>query len=861
MTPNKTATPRVLVPALFSALFFSVLVFSVLFFSVLVFSVLVFSASATLAADIPLDASGFKSHVVPFFKTHCINCHGPTETKGDITLHALDGDLSAGHEIERWGLILEMLESGEMPPEEMPQPSDAERQAVVKWIDAGLREYVNAASQVATVPTMRRLTNFEYQNTIRDLLGFELELIKNLPEDPVKPYKFNNTAQFMLMGMEQLDRYKENARRAMASAIVDPSEPTIHKTRREWEPRPGLPATQIQFDELGGRRGSPGGGIGLTSWPETGEFRIRIKSAAILPNGIKEVPLYVLMGNNINENSSTLQTAVVGMVPVGNNLDNLKVFEFRGRIENYPARAQTTNGKVSYSMTITPQNIYDDGRLNDRVDRLKRPRLVVKSIEFEAPVFDAWPPKHHTDILFESPLRESDPKAYVREVLRRFMTRAFRRPVENEEVETFANIYKIVSMDLPTMEEAIRETLAMVLISPDFMYHTVAKEGVANRQYEMACKLSYFLWGSMPDQELIGLAKDGKLADAAVIDQQVRRLLKDKRSHDFVDNFTSQWLSIAKMKQVKINAELFPRFLFYVGAGERTGTEVPYRPTIRDDMLAESVGFVAELIRRNASVLNVVDSDFAILNQRLAVHYGVDGVQGHALRPVAIKPEHNLGGLLTHGSVLIGNSTGSAPHPIYRAVWLREAILGDEVKPPPADVPALSDSAGESAEQALSIKNLLAKHRQKESCSECHVRLDPWGIPFERYNAIGQFQPMVPKENVRISGFSETLHKNMAGYLDYLKDVNTERVEADARVPHGPKVDGMQDLKKHLLEERQDDVAKNMIRRLLSYGIGRDLTYRDRYSVEELLQQSKKNEYKLQDMIVAICRSKIFVGK
>jgi hypothetical protein len=840
--------------------------------SLLVLSLLLCSQAVTCAADIPAGEAGFKSKVVPFFKANCVKCHGPTKSKGKITLHSLNGDLSEGHELEHWETILDVLESGEMPPEEEKQPAKADRQAVARWIDGGLRDYVKKASQVETAPTMRRLTNFEYQNTMRDLLGFELKLIKNLPEDPIKPYKFNNTAQYMRIGPEQMDRYKENARRAMASAIVDPGKPEIHKTVREWESRGGNP-TEAQYDEIGGRRGSPGGGMGIKSWPKTGAFKIRIKTAAIMPKGVTQVPLYMVMGSNINENQSTLLIEPVGSAAVTANADSPQVFEFTGRIENFPPRARTANGKVSYTLTVTPQNVYDDGRLNDNLQKLARPRLIVKSIEFEAPVFESWPPKHHTDILFDSPLRESDPGAYVKAVLKRFMTRAFRRPVGEEEVETFAKIYSLVSKDLPTLEEAMRETLATVLISPDFMYHAVANEDGASesseyRQYELASKLSYFLWGSMPDQALFDLAKAGELNDAKMIDAQVRRMLADERAGDFVRNFTLQWLSIAKMKQVKINDQLFPRFLYYINVGERRGTEVPYRPTIRDDMMQESVAFVAELIKRNASVLNIVDSDFAMLNQRLAVHYGVTGdekIEGNELRPVAIKPEHNLGGLLTHGSVLIGNGTGSAPHPIYRAVWLREAILGDDVKDPPADVPALSDSAGDSAEKALTIKDLLAKHRKGNTgCYDCHVRLDPWGIPFERYNAIGRYQAKVPKEGTRVRGMQNNRYvvgETLEQYNAYLKTINTETVQADARVPHGPEVDGMKDLKKHLLKQRKDDIAKNVIRRLLAYSIGRELTYFDRFGVEELLEQSKSNEYKLQDMISSICQSKVFVGK
>jgi hypothetical protein len=312
------------------------------------------------------------------------------------------------------------------------------------------------------------------------------------------------------------------------------------------------------------------------------------------------------------------------------------------------------------------------------------------------------------------------------------------------------------------------------------------------------------------------------------------------------------------MQTVPINKDLFPRFLYYVEAGERAGTEKPYIPTIRDYMIDESIAFVAELIRRNVSVTNLVDSDFAMLNQPLAAHYGVEGVEGQRIRPVPIKPEDHLGGLLTHGSVLIGNGTGSAPHPIYRAVWLREAILGDEVKPPPSEVPALTDSVGDSAEQALTIKDLLAKHRTVESCNDCHVRLDPWGIPFERYNAIGKYQPFVPKEGTRVRGFNRKIDKDLAGYFTFLKTVNTQKVEADSRVPHGPKVDGMHQLKSHLLKTRKKDIAENVIRRLLTYAIGRKLNFRDRYEVEEILAQSKEKGYLLQDIIVLICQSSTF---
>jgi len=813
------------------------------------------------------DEAFFEKTVRPFIKEYCVSCHGPTKSKGDITVHTLRSEMVEG-DLDHWELVLEMLEGGEMPPEDEPQPDEKSREAVAKWIDSGLRSYVEKESKVEAEATTRRLTNFEYQNTMRDLLGFELELSKDLPVDPDKPYHFNNTAQMMMIGPDQLVRYKEAARKAMASAIVDPGKPEVHQSSAKWEHgEPGK--SGLTQAEIGVYHG-PGVGsktMGLKSWPETGEFKLRVKAAGNFPAGFREVPLRLVMGTSLRHDSGSGIYHEVGVVHLTNSPDKPGEFEFRGRIENIPVQASSAHrNKVRPpSITITAQNIFDNGELNDHRKSgfdaswsLEAPRVVLESIEFEAPVTEVWPPEHHRRILFESPLRESKPAEYAYEVIERFMTRAFRRPVARDEVDHYYRVYKIYDAEFDTLEQAMRETLAMVLISPQFLYHTVIDGVAATKQYELASRLSYFLWGSMPDKELFDLADSGKLNDEGVIEAQARRMLADQRAEDFVKNFSTQWLSIAKMKTVNINRDLFPRFLYTVHVGERRGQEQLFRPTIRDYMIDETVGFVGELIKNNASVMNIIESDFAFLNEPLAAHYGVEGVSGLKLRAVPVKPEHRLGGLLTQGSMLIGNSTGSAPHPIYRAVWLREAILGDEVKPPPAEVPALSDSAGDSADEAVSIKDLLALHRKQESCADCHVRLDPWGIPFERYSAIGKFQPLVPKEKVRVRGFHHKNDKTLAGYQEYLRSVYTEEVEASSRVPNGQEINGIPELKEYLLKERQDEIAENIIRRLLTYSIGRKLTYRDRYEVERLLKITKSKGYKLKDIIVSVCQSPAF---
>ena len=807
-------------------------------------------------------AENLEASVNTFFETNCIKCHGLEKSKGDITLHDIGNDFADSGSLEKWELILDVLKSGEMPPEDQKQrPSSKETEEITGWIEKRLKDAITSHTKKEKQPLARRLSNFEYENTIRDLIGFRLDLNDNLPDDPQKPYRFNNTAEFMLLGPEQMDRYLENARQVMASAIVDPKKPEVDYLKREWKPY-GLDRGMglDEFGLWGNRRGSPAGGMGLKSFPQRGEFKIRLQASAILPPGISGVTLSLIMGETIAVNSSTQRVRPVGSVYLTSGPDSPEIYEFRGRIENFPfTKGREKNGNLQPdTRVITPQILYDDGTLNDGNRNLTMPRVILNWMDFEAPVSEIWPPAHHTSILFDSPNRLKNPKAYVREVIDRFASRAFRRSATGLEIDRFEKIFDLVRPELDSFESAIRETLAMVLISPQFLFHTIADEKVTDEQHEFASRLSYFLWGSMPDEELLSLARNKKLVDKKIIESQVRRLMADHRSKNFVQNFTMQWLSLAKMKTVPINQQLFPRFLYYVSAGERRGTEQPYRPTIRDFMLEETTGFIGELFSRNADVMNLIDSDFAWVNQPLAAHYGLGKLEGNHFRAVSLKPEDKIGGLLTHGSVLIGNGTGTAPHPIYRAVWLREAILGDEVADPPADVPALSDSAGESAEKALTIKDLLAAHRQKESCNDCHSRLDPWGIPFEHYNAIGKYQLLVPKEGTRVSGFNLSQHEDLSGYQNYLKSINTEKVEAVARVPLGPQVNGMEDLKKFLIMEKRDKVAENVLRRLLSYGIGRELTAHDRFVIQELLQKSSANGHRLLDMIVTLCTSEVF---
>lgn len=821
------------------------------------------------------DAAGFERDARPFFAAHCVRCHGKDRQKGDVALHDLTAGPRSGARLEQWQRVLDVLESGEMPPDDEPQPDEAARRRVRSWIAAELDAAPTGAA--AAPATTRRLTNREYHNTMRDLLGVELVMTDNLPEDPRLPYRSHNTPHFLRMGLEHLDRYAENARRAMASVIVDAEAPETARTRQDWSAarRRGMPdPVAMQPDELGvfgNRNRTVANGMRVFEYPETGAFRIRLQASAVLPEGFGELPLRVMLGHDIvGVGASGLDPAAeVGTLRLTAAADGPQVYELTGRIENFPAKPEhryRRGGRIDGRLvitpphfTVTPVNAFDDGTLNDRPDPLTKPRAVIDWIEFEAPVYEEWPPAHHARILFSSPLREDDPDAYVREVLARFLPRAFRRPVQPEEVERYQQVYALVRerLGLATVEAAMRETLATALISPDFLLHR--NSGGADAPHQLACRLSYFLWGSMPDDELATLAARGALTDPQVVAAQARRLLADPRADDFVADFCTQWLALDKQRAVPINLERFPRFLHTIARGERRGQEEPNRPTVRAAMKAETIAFVAELLRRNAPVGQLIDADFAMLNRRLAAHYGVDGVDGHQLRAVPVRPEHHLGGLLTQGAVLVGTSTGTAPHAVYRAVWLREAVLGDDVPPPPADVPALEESAGDDAADATTLKDLLRVHRSKESCRDCHRRLDPWGVPFEEYDATGRYARRVPPAGARVEGFDPNKHGDLAGYRAYLAQLSTHVVDASSTLPDGTPIDGIAELKAYLLARRLDDLAENVVRRLLAYALGRELTTADRPVVQGLLRDSAPNGYKLRDLVVAICTTEAFL--
>jgi len=384
-------------------------------------------------------------------------------------------------------------------------------------------------------------------------------------------------------------------------------------------------------------------------------------------------------------------------------------FEFKGRLENLPIPndLSLTSGQLSGIFTLGLWN-------NHLVKETSStgPPLLIKSIEFEAPYFPIWPPESHTDIFFDSP-NSANKSIYTKEILSSFIEKAFRRPVELAELDRYFNFWKLLKDDFDTYEDGVKEVLIAILCSPNFLYYYEPEVALNNKtkdDFFIASELSYFLWNTSPDEELLNLSQKGRLVRN--IDNQVERMVKDPRVSEMIESFTFDWLRLDRHQGMNTNVSKYQ----------------DYTRFIKEDMTNETYYFIEYLLKNNMSILNMIDSDFAMLNQNLAEFYGIEGVVGSKFRPVKLPKDRNRGGLLSQGAFLNGHSDGVQAHPIKRAVWLKEKILGDPPPPPPPNVPELDPDI--PGIENMTLKDQLFLHRNKTSCLACHKKIDPFGVVF-----------------------------------------------------------------------------------------------------------------------------------
>ncbi|WP_420399792.1 DUF1592 domain-containing protein [Flagellimonas sp.] len=495
------------------------------------------------------------------------------------------------------------------------------------------------------------------------------------------------------------------------------------------------------------------------------------------------------------------------------NSDQPRQYIFKGRLEDLPIPVIDTL-ETEILANIMGMGVWNDYLVKDNRD--SGPPLLVHEIEFEAPYHPVWPPKSHTDIFFDSP-DVADKEKYTSQVLSSFMEKAFRRPLEKGEVETYMEFWRAIKEDYDRYEDGVKEVLVAILCSPNFIYLAEPEKGTSDdeREFFLASRLSYFLWDSPPDQELLALADRGKLHKKKELKKQVQRMLQDDKIWEMVRNFSKEWLRLDRHETMSTNVNEYEAFSRFV----------------KRDMSEETYHFVHHVLNCNMYIGNLIESDFAMLNQNLAEFYGIEGVKGNHFRPVSLPPDSKRGGLLSQGSFLSGHSDGTQAHPIKRAVWLRSRILGDRPPDPPPNVPELDPET--PGFEKMTLKEQLFLHRNKVSCMDCHQKIDPFGIVFENYNAVGLFQTVSNNGNPI--------------------DVKTE-------LPDGKVVDGIDEIKAYILNEKIDDFTRSLVKHLFSYAVGRDVTFVDEPEIESIVSAVREDGYRFQSVFEHIITSKSFIG-
>lgn len=755
----------------------------------------------------------------------CFKCHGPDKQKSGLRLDTLPVDFHADAAVaDTWWEAMDLIEYQEMPPDDEPALDRQHRQLVVAWIKGNLDRVAADESQPAPRVVMRRLNKAEYHHTMNDLLGVRAEYGTDLPTDPVSPSGFTNDGATLGMSALQLELYLDSAREALSHVLVEGPAPVkrhheLVSTRARYiiGKKYGQPTTVL------GRFGSYGRMV--KDPPQQHGFEVRVTARAVRQPDRAWPILKVVYGYTSAGAIPIHET--VGELEV--DADVSRVYTFRGDAGRFP---QAKSMGPKWVQVVALSNRLEDGRAPQQEPKDNPddepifpaadpnfPKIVVEKLEFVSGAEPSWPPPPHRGILFAAD--DEDTPTYREEVIRRFLRRAWRRPPREQDVVRYHEHFeRLRRLPMSTLA-AWRETLAVALASPHFLYlvEPDAAETGGERldDFELAARLSYFLWSSMPDDRLSQLAEAGTLRDPAVLGREVERMLADPKSQRFVQHFTTEWLDLDGLERVAINPEYYPEF----------------KDSLKPDMIGETQAFFAEILRTGESALQLIDADWTMLNANLAHHYGMDGPESQKFERVSLASSGRPGGLLGHASMHLVTSNGDDSDPIKRAVWVRARLLDDPPRPPPADVPALPINDPDFAR--LSLREQLEIHRRKPSCSRCHDALDPWGLTLEHFDAVGHWRNTIRRPG---GGAGEA----DAAWLHL-------PVDASATMPDGTTLDGVESLKQYMLATREEQFARALTVKLLSYALGRNVGRRDRETVQALVDTFVAHDYHLPTLI------------
>jgi hypothetical protein len=654
---------------------------------------------------------------------------------------------------------------------------------VVAWIESEL------STQSCTGPanpgrvTMRRLNRAEYNNTVRDLIGLDLRPADDFPNDDVG-YGFDNIGDVLSLSPLLFERYLGAAEAVLDHAIVseEPPQPTKNRLGGIRIVPPTAGDTRRGFGQY--LRGA--GAFANVAFTEAGDYTIRVEVFGQAAGG-EPIRLAVRVD--------------------GEPLQSFEVKGTRTAPEFLEVKTRLTAGSHRFAV----------GFLNPSADPKpadfdKQRLLILRGLTLDGPYH---PPPVEVPASHRRIMAHRDglsPREAAREIVGRFSTKAFRRPVKPEEVERILTVYDRAQKEGEKFDGCVRFALARVLVSPHFLFRVERDPpGVAPGQpypvgeYELASRLSYFLWSTMPDEELFTLAGRGQLRQN--LDAQVRRMLADPKSGEFVRNFADQWLTLRSLANVNPDPKTFPNF----------------DPALRAAMLRETEMFFEAVVREDRSILDLLDADFSFVNERLARHYGIPGVKGPEFRRVKLPP--NRGGILTQASILTLTSNSTRTSPVKRGKWVLDQILNAPPPPPPPDVPPLE----EGHELKGTLRQVMEQHRSNALCASCHAKLDPLGFAFENYDAVGAWRD---KEG-------------------------SHAIDASGTLPDGQSFTGAAGLKA-ILKGKKESFGRCLTEKVLTYALGRGLEYYDRCAVDKMVAELDKGGYRFSALLSAVVHSEPF---
>ena len=754
-----------------------------------------------------------------FLKKHCLECHSGDNPKAELSLEQYTDSASVVKGRKTFEKVLRMLAIGEMPPKKKPRPAVAAVEAFTDTVKAVWDYSDRIAKPDPGRVTMRRLNRVEYRNTVRDLLGVDFDPTESFPSDDIG-HGFDNIGDVLSLSPVLMERYLDAAETISKRVIVvNPPKPPVRYLSGIYL-QPGGSTTKDPF-----RRMDPASDDAKISGPLTGpgnyfkltaDANLFFRATLYAETKSKEpvrVALY-LQGGGVTEGSSAEELAKVfgGNSPRMKGAKILKTFEITARDSKSPQTIEVKVSRVAAS--------------NAGIALVKpasgRPHAVlrIRHLSTEGPLETR--PLSHLLLLGSKPGTPSVDRQ--REIITRLLRRAYRRTptrAETNRVTSFAKAQQDAGLK---WEAAMQKVVQVVLCSPKFLFRVemddrpTAPEPRAIDEFHLASRLSYFLWSSMPDDILLDLAAKRKLA--VNIDSQVNRMLADERAGELIRNFVQQWLQIQRLKTVAPDTKLFPTF----------------NEPLRQAMLRETELFCEAIMKEDRSVLELIDADFTFLNAALAKHYGITKTGDEKPKSLKLKgaefqrvllPNRKRGGLLTQGSVLTVTSNPTRTSPVKRGRWVLEQILGTPPPPPPPDVPELEEA--ENTLNADTLRKRMELHRKNPSCANCHAKMDPIGFALENYDAIGAYRT---------------------------QDEGRE-IDASGEFSDGTKFAGSEDLKT-IISQKKGLFIRCLSEKMLTYALGRGLSYRDRPAVEKIANVLQNNDYKFSVLVKEIVKSKPF---